>query len=90
MITESEYNQLTQYIELLETVVKNQSAVDLPIEFLDTVKTICRTYNYLGCMNCQRDLYLCVCRLYDRYLEYKNNLNSNAKVVKRKNTKISK
>ena len=90
MITESEYNQLTQYINIIETVVKNQSAVDLHIEFLDTIRTICKKYNVLGCNNCQRELYLCICRMYDRYLEYKNNLIQNAKVVKRKNTKISK
>lgn len=87
-LTKDDYDILTDNLPTIELIVRNASASNISIDFRETIVRMGKRYNMIGCDSCNRELYLCICRLYDNYLEYKNNLttNGNQKNRKKKNT----
>lgn len=78
-LTKEDYEILTPYLPTIEMIVRNASASNISIDFRETIVRMGKRYNMIGCDTCNRELYLCICRLYDKYLDYKNKLNKNGK-----------
>lgn len=83
-LTKDDYDILTDNLPTIEKIVRNASASNISIDFRETIVRMGKRYNIIGCDTCNRELYLCICRLYDKYLDYKNNLMTNGKQKNRK------
>lgn len=78
-LTKEDYEILTPYLPQIETIVRNESCSNIPLDFRNTIVEMGKKYKTISCDSCNRELYLCICRLYDKYLEYKNKLKKNGK-----------
>lgn len=77
--TKEDYEILTPYLPDIERIVRNESCSNIPLDFRNTIVDMGKKYKTISCDSCNRELYLCICRLYDKFLEYKNKLNKNGK-----------
>lgn len=78
-LTKEDYEILTSYLPIIETIVRNASCSNIPLDFRTAIVNMGKKYKTISCDSCNRELYLCICRLYDKYLEYKNKLKKNGK-----------
>lgn len=83
-LTKEDYDILADNLPTIEMIVKNASASNISIDFRDTIVRMGKRYNMIGCDSCNRELYLCICRLYDKYLDFKNNLTTNGSKKRKK------
>lgn len=82
-LTKEEFEKLTPYLPTIEMVVRNQAASQLSIDFLNLINEIAQKYKLSNCQTCQRQLYITITRIYDRYLEYRTK-NKPPKIKKTK------
>ena len=83
-LTKEDYDILTDNLPTIEMIVRNASASNISIDFRETIVRMGKRYNMIGCDTCNRELYLCICRLYDKYLDFKNNLMTNGSKKRKK------
>lgn len=76
-LTKEDYKILTPYLPDIEKIVTNASCSNISLDFRNTMVEMGKRYKIISCDSCNRELYLNICRLYDKYLEYKNKLKKN-------------
>ena len=85
MITKEEYLILDKHIRNIELIVRNSAISQIPIDFRNDCLSIAKKYKIdAGCDTCNRSFALTVSRLYNKYLEYKNNNKTDGNNKKRK------
>lgn len=81
-MTKEEAQLIKKHLPLIETIIKNHSASNIPIEFREDMLSLGRKYKVSSCGTCSTGFYLTVSKLYNMYLEYENNTKRSKKADK--------
>ena len=84
MITKEQYKILDKHISTIKTIVVNQAFSNVTISFREDMVKVGKELGYNFCSTCNSGLYNLVTHLYNKYIEYKNNIKKNGKTVQSK------
>ena len=56
-LTKEDYEILTSYIPLIETIVRNASCSNIPLDFRTAIVNMGKKYKTISCDSCNRELY---------------------------------
>lgn len=83
-MTKDEAQLIKQHLPLIETIIKNHSASNIPIGFREDMLSLGRKYKLSSCGTCNTGFYLTISKLYNMYLEYESNTKRSKKADKGK------